>query len=48
MWMVHLKAGILLQECQRSKTVDFRYAEHSVVLPDLHTTVVEQMDGPHM
>jgi len=34
------KAGTQLQVPvrQRSKTVDFRYAQHSVVLPDLHTT----------
>jgi hypothetical protein len=35
------KAGIQLQGCQRSKTVDFRYAEHSVVLPDLHTKLIQ-------
>ena len=39
MWVV-LKGRITtLGKCQRSKTVDFRYAQHSVVLhtvPDLH------------
>ena len=29
----YLKAGIQLLGCRRNKTVDFRYTQHSVMLP---------------
>ena len=35
--IIHTSENGRESQCQRSKTVDFRYAEHSVVLPDLPT-----------